>query len=102
MKAREGYYSEQNRNHALNNVLDDLSKRQKAVYDIIKKWQPITNERIADHLNVYPHQVTPRVKELRDMNIVEYCGFEIVKKDDKEYKHSLWRINPDGSQLNLF
>ena len=100
MKVREGYYSEQIRNEALQSVLDELSERQKQVYGVILKWQPISNERIAEHLNCYPHQVTPRVLELREMGVVELAGETISQRSKR--KVSLWRINPDGKQLNLF
>ncbi len=100
MKVREGYHSEQVRNKALQSILDDLNKRQLDVYNIIRKWQPISNERIAKHLNLYPHQVTPRVLELREKGIVEFCGEEVSRNSGR--KASLWRINPKGKQLNLF
>jgi len=98
IKLREGYRPEQIRNEAFAYV--DLSKRQEEVYQIIRKWQPISNERIAQHLGVYPHQVTPRVLELRQLGIVEYCGEEVSQTSKK--KASLWRINPKGRQLSLF
>ena len=100
MKVREGYYSEQVRNEALQSVLDNLGERQKAVYDVIAKWQPISNERIAEHLGVYPHLVTPRVLELREMGIVERAGESISQTSNR--KITLWKINPDGKQLSLF
>ena len=95
---REGYKSEQLRNEAFAYV--DLSKRQSQVYDIIEKWQPISNERIAEHLHVPQHHVTPRVLELRQLGIVEYCGEEVSKYSQRRI--SLWRINKEGKQLSLF
>ncbi len=100
MKVREGYNSEQIRNKSLESILDDLGDRQRDVYNIISKWQPISNERIAEHLGVFPHQVTPRVYELREMGIVEFAG-ESVSTISKR-KVSLWRVNPEGKQLSLF
>jgi transcription initiation factor IIE alpha subunit len=94
---RDAYNSEQLRNAAFSLV--DLTNKQKQVYEVIKKWQPISNERIAQHLGVYPHVVTPRVLELRDLEIVEFCGEEISRTSKR--KVSLWRINPDGKQLLL-
>ncbi len=98
METREGYYSEQIRNEAF--ALVNLTSRQKEVYEVIRKWQPIDNERIAEHLGVYPHQVTPRVGELRELGLVEFCGEG--KSQLSGRKVSLWRINPDGKQLSLF
>ena len=98
MKVREGYYSEQIRNAAF--AMVDLTARQKEVLEIIRKWQPISNERIAEHLGVYPHFVTPRVGELRELGLVEFCG--VSKSATSGRKVSLWRINPVGMQLSLF
>lgn len=95
---REGYKSEQLSKEAFKLV--DLNKQQQRVLDIIEKWQPISNERIALHLNVFPHHVTPRVLELRQMGVVEHCGTE--KSDRTGRTVSLWRINPLGTQLSLF
>jgi predicted transcriptional regulator len=100
MEVREGYYSEQIRDEALQSILDTLGERQKAVYDIIAKWQPISNERIAEHLGVYPHQVTPRTLELRELGLVEFAGDSVSSISNR--KISLWKINPDGKQLSLF
>jgi transcription initiation factor IIE alpha subunit len=94
---RDAYNSEQLRNTAFSLV--DLTNKQKQVYDIIKKWQPISNERIAIHLGVYPHVVTPRVLELRDLGVVEFYGEDISQTSKR--KVSLWRIKPDGKQLSL-
>jgi predicted ArsR family transcriptional regulator len=99
LKTREGWNSEQVRNKALFSILDDLSRRQQEVYSIIEKFQPISNESIAKHLNLYPHQVTPRVLELREMGIVEWAG-EGKTLDNRPF--SFWKISHDGKQLNLF
>jgi len=100
MREREGYNSEQIRNDAFKLLLEKLNERQLEVYNIIVKYQPIHNERIAEHLNIYPHQVTPRVLELREMGIVEFAGEGTSQKSNR--KVSLWRINPNGTQLSLF
>jgi DNA-binding MarR family transcriptional regulator len=100
MKVREGYYSEQVRNQAFESILDKLGKKQGEVYHAILKLQPVSNEDIAAYLNILPHQVTPRVLELRQMEIVEYAGDSRSKTSGK--KVSLWRIRPEGKQLTLF
>lgn len=97
MREREGYKPEQVRNKAL--ALVDLNKRQQEVYDIIEKWQPISNESIAKHLGLYPHQVTPRVLELRQMGYLIFAG-EGKTADGRPF--SFWKINPEGTQLTLF
>jgi DNA-binding MarR family transcriptional regulator len=97
MKVREGYQSEQIRNEAFAYV--NLNKQQKRVLEVIKKWQPISNDRIAAHLNCFPHQVTPRVLELRELGLVEFCGE--AESTISKRKVSLWRINLHGRQLQL-
>ena len=97
-REREGYKPEQIRNEAFAYV--DLGKRQEQVLDIIRKWGPISSERIAEHLNCFPHMVTPRVLELRELGYVKWSG-EGISPTSKR-KVSLWMINPDGKQLDLF
>jgi predicted ArsR family transcriptional regulator len=96
-RVREGYYSEQIRNEAFAYV--NLNKQQERVLEIIKKWQPISNDRIAAHLGCFVHQVTPRVLELRNLGLVEYCGE--AESTISKRKVSLWRINPNGCQLTI-
>jgi len=100
MKVREGYYSEQVRNQAFNDVIDKLGKKHGEVYRAIVKLQPVSNESIAAYLGILPHQVCPRVLELRQMEIVEFAceGKSIVSGK----KVSLWRIKAEGKQLALF
>ncbi len=98
MKTREGYHSEQIRNESF--ALVNLGQKQKEVLDIISKWQPISIELIAEHLNVFPHTISPRVLELRELGIVEFGGEGYSKTSNR--KVSLWRINPNGTQLSLF
>lgn len=97
-KEREGYKSEQIRNEAFAYV--DLNKRQQQVLEIIRNWQPISNETIAKHLNCFPHQVTPRVLELRKFGYVKWYGESQSQTSGR--KISLWMINPYGTQLELF
>lgn len=98
MKVREGYHSEQIRNEAFNYV--DLGIRQAQVLDVIRRWQPISSERIAGHLHLQLHQVTPRVLELRELGLVVFCGEGVSQKSGR--KVSLWGLNPKGRQLSLF
>ncbi|MHC1736868.1 MAG: hypothetical protein AB9882_02520 [Ignavibacteriaceae bacterium] len=99
MQTREGYYSERNRDESYVNILDKLGSRQKAVYDIIKDNEPISNEAIAEILDIYPHQVSPRVLELRELGLVEYAGDE---KLDMKRTRSLWQLTEPQTQLSLF
>lgn len=98
MREREGWKSEQIRNEAF--FYADINGNQKKVLEAIRMLQPVSNERIAEHLGWYPHQVTPRVLELRQLGYVEWAG-ESVSAISKR-RVSLWRIKQDGKQLSLF
>lgn len=100
MKPREGYYSEQIRNEALQSILDQLNVMQYKVYCVILSQGPCSNEDVAAYLQVPLHTVTPRTLELRQMEIVEFAGES--KSINSNRKVSLWRIKPAGKQLNLF
>lgn len=97
MKIREGYHSEQIRNEAYKDALDLLNKEQRRVYEVIKEHQPIYSERIATILGKYPHLVTPRVLELRALELVEFAGEGI--SETSGYKVSLWRIKIKQGKL---
>lgn len=97
MKIREGYYSEKIRNKAYKDVLDRLNKEQKRVYDVIRDYEPIYSERIALILGKYPHVITPRVLELREMNLIEYAGEGI--SETSGHKVSLWKMKINQGKL---
>ena len=98
VREREGYKPEQIRNEAF--ALVDLNKRQQQVLDVVRNYQPISNEAIAKILNCFPHQVTPRVLELRELGYLKWAGEG--KSQLSGRKISLWMINPDGKQMDLF
>ncbi|HOV99265.1 MAG TPA: MarR family transcriptional regulator [Bacteroidota bacterium] len=98
MKTREGYYSEQVRNEAFREILPHLSAHQYRVYSIIANYGPISTEEIACELGVYPHTITPRVKELREMELIEFAGIGASATSGRTV--SLWRTKT--KQLKLF
>ncbi len=89
MKAREGYFSEKIR---------DIAYAE--VYDVIKKYGPCSTEFIAITLNCYPHTITPRVKELREMKLVEFYDIGISPTSGKAV--SLWKVTRTNPQYKLF
>ncbi len=95
---REGYYSEQVRNKAFEEIQPHLSGRQLSVYKIIHRYGPISTEQIASLMKVYPHTLTPRVKELRQLELVEFAGTSVSDVSGRTV--SLWRIK--AQQLKLF
>lgn len=90
MKVREGYYSEKIRNESWDYVLNYLSEMQRKVFEAIKKIEPCSNEQIAQHLGVYPHTITPRVLELRQLGLVEFAKEGYCQRSKR--KVSLWKI----------
>lgn len=59
-------------------IVSGLGKRQRLVYTTIQRYQPISNKAISSKLRIPINCITPRVKELRDMLLVEedsqgYC-----------------------------
>jgi len=99
MKVREGYYSEQIRNKSFEEILDILGERQKQVLLILKEYGKLSIEDIARLLDVYPHQVCPRIKELRELQLVEFAGES--RSDRSKRKVSLWKLKQLPEQLRL-
>lgn len=103
-KVREGYFSEKLRDISYIQELPKLGNMQQRVYEVIKEHGPISTEEIAIELGVYPHTITPRVKELREMGLVEF--YDIGQSHRSGKAVSLWKAVPLGKnqaeQLNLF
>lgn len=99
MKVREGYYPEYVRNKAFTEILPHLSERQQRVYDIIHRSGPCSTEAIAEILGVYPHTITPRVKELRELGLIELAGYSMSPRSRRTV--CLWKVKPQQQQLQL-
>jgi len=98
MRTREGYHSEQVRNEAFAEVSKQLGTLQHDVYEIISIHEPITNEEIAKKLNKFPHEVCPRVLELRKLDLVEFAGKTTGKSGRKA---SLWKLKRAQTTLTF-
>lgn len=98
MKIREGYYSEQIRDATFRDVAYKLNHWQAEVLAVIKLNQPISNEQIAVKLERAVHTITPRVLELRQMELVEFDG---KGKTLSGKKCSMWRIKESQLTLSL-
>jgi Mn-dependent DtxR family transcriptional regulator len=99
MRKREGYYPEKIRDLAYLDQLEKLNKSQRRVYNIIKEYGPCSTEFIAITLNCYPHQITPRVYELREMGLVYFYDVGISPTSGKAV--SLWKAKKISEQLRL-
>ncbi|MHC1738440.1 MAG: hypothetical protein AB9882_11950 [Ignavibacteriaceae bacterium] len=100
MKEREGYYPEQIRDNNFRSILDRLNAMQYKVYCCIRDYAPVTTEDISRILRKYPHSISGRVTELRDLNLVEFAGERVI--NDSGRSASLWKIIPESPQLRLF
>lgn len=78
-------------------ILKKLSKSKKEVFDAIKKLGVASNEDIAIELNKYPHLITPRTLELRDMKLVELA--EIGKAVKSKQDVCKWRLKPNQEKI---
>lgn len=100
MKIRNGIYSEQVRNKSFEEIQNNLGNLQKQVYAVIQQNEPIYNEKIADLLNKFPHTVTPRVLELRELGLIEFAGTSKSPTTNKTV--SLWKCTKPPMQTALF
>lgn len=103
MKKRPGYDTEQIRNQAFEKVLENLTNRERAVYNMILEFGPVSTEKVAELMDVYPNYITGRVQKLRDdYQLIEQCGETISEKSN--YKAALYRVKKFDPQLafNLF
>lgn len=100
MKVRRGYFSEMVRNKSYEEILNDLGKLQKQVYDVIIENEPIYTELIAEKLNKFPHTVTPRVLELRELGLIEFAG--TAKSHTTNKTVSLWKSIKPEPQTSFF
>ena len=57
---------------AYESIQPELGLMQQTVYDAIEQHEGISNLDISRILNIPINSVTPRVKELRDMNFVKF------------------------------
>jgi len=69
---------------AFEEVIPNLQNREMEVLKIVKKIQPCNNRMIQEHSNRKINEVTPRVKSLRELNIITY-----VRKDKCPYTNKL-------------
>lgn len=74
---------------AYKSLYDDLSNRQKIVYDVIDEYNNICNQDISMILGIPINCVTGRVKELRDIGFVCHAGF---KENDNGRRVMVWKV----------
>lgn len=99
MKYREGIQSERARDKSFSEILEELNERQTEVFNALMQHGAMCNEQIADALNVFPHQVTPRVLELRRKGIIVFSGYGKSKTSGKTV--SIWQVNKEATQIQI-
>lgn len=71
-------------------IIPDLSNRQKIVYDKLITHPSSCNRDLAKLLFWEINQVTPRIKELRDLNLVICCGYKV--DEDTKKNVMVWKV----------
>lgn len=71
MREREGYRPEQIRNLSWDQARSRLNRLQNEVFEYLEKHNSATTEKIAEGLNRRISSITARIKELRELEIVE-------------------------------
>lgn len=99
MKHREGVQSELARDKSFEEILGELNTRQLEVINVLLERKEACNEQIAEALHVFPHQVTPRVLELRKKGIVVFSKYG--KSDTSGKTVSIWMLNKAATQIQI-
>lgn len=99
MKYREGINSEFARDKSLKEILENLNKRQLEVYNAFIENGAMYAEQVAGILDVFPHQVTPRILELREMGLLKFSRYGKSATSGKTV--SMWEINKEATQIKL-
>lgn len=72
-------------------LIPRLGVKQQVIYEVIKEYGPITNERIAYILGWEINKVTGRVNELASIGIIEHRGYDITRS---KRRAKTWAIIP--------
>lgn len=70
--------------------LERVSQKQRECYRVLKSLGPLPNLHIADKLGWPINRVTPRIKELRDLGLVEEAYRDVDPMTDR--KAIYWRV----------
>ena len=83
---------------AYQSILDDLSRRQKEVLEILGKHDGMTNKEIARALRLDINSITPRTNELVKRGIV-YDSKERRSDPDSKSSAIIWKLKNVGNTL---
>lgn len=104
MKVRQNYYSEEIRNKNFKEYRDSgkMKDSQRKIFDILKQYGELTNEQMAEILNVPLHHISGRVSELvRQYGLVEFSRYGKSKYNNR--KICVWKLTnlAEAKQLSL-
>ena len=78
-------------------VKTKLGIEQKRVYDVIEKLQPVTCDGVAEYLHKFPHEISGRFTEMRNMGVI---GSEGRGKTRTGNSATLWSTrDPNDKKL---
>ena len=98
MKVRPGVTSEKYRNMSFEEVMNNLSNRQAAVYNMVLEFGPVTLEETAKLMNVEKNCISGRFTELNGIGLIEVVGEDFNEARNRKiglYKVKKW--NPQFS-----
>ena len=93
MKVRPGVTSEKYRNMSFEEVMNNLSNRQAAVYNMVLEFGPVTLEETAELMQVEKNYISGRFTELNDVGLIEVVGETLNKFKTRKiglYKVKKW------------
>lgn len=64
---------------AYTSIKPSVNLKQSIVYEIIKKYQPVANDKIAEILGWEINKITGRVNELVRLGFIEHYGYSLTK-----------------------
>ena len=90
----DDYIARGNRNESYACMKDTIGRRQAQVLAVIRSHYAISNAGISEELNLGINQITPRVKELRELGLVESAGSMIDNHTNRTV--TIWKLTQKG------
>lgn len=99
MKPRRGHSSELIRNLSFEQIMENLSRRQAAVYNMVKEFGPVTCEETAELMGVGMNCISGRFTELNELELIEHVGDARNKADTRDC--CLWLVKKWEPNMQL-
>lgn len=88
MQAEINFNVHDNSLFAYNDILPNLSERQKEVINALRYLGKATCSEVATFLKTFPHTISGRFTELRKKNLVKEIGRKIINNRP----HAIWEV----------